>query len=307
MSSALARLVESARFQWFITAVIVLAGVLVGAETYAGFAARHETVLHVLDRGVIAIFVLEVVARMGAHGARPWRYFLDPWNVFDFTIVVGALLPFGSGAIAVLRLLRLLRVVRLVRALPRLRILVNALLASVPSMAYVTTLLALLFYVYAVAAVTLFGANDPIHFASLHLAMLSLFRVVTLEDWTDIMYINMYGCDGYGYGGNEALCTSPAAAPVLAALFFVSFVLLGTMIVLNLFVGVILSGIQDATMDAHDERVALLAGSEELHTELQDVERRLTELTQALVALQRRLPRTTLTAPPGAQGPAGEA
>ena len=147
----------------------------------------------------------------------------------------------------VLRLLRLLRVLKLVKALPKLQILVSALLKSIPSMGYVTLLLFLLFYVYAVSAVFLFGHNDPLHFGDLETAMLSLFRVVTLEDWTDIMYINMYGCDRYGYTAKSIVaCTNPEANPLLASLFFVSFVLIGTMIILNLFIGVIMTGMEEA-------------------------------------------------------------
>jgi voltage-gated sodium channel len=76
--------------------------------------------------------------------------------------------------------------------------------------------------------------------------VLSLFRVVTLEDWTDIMYIQMHGRAGYGYEGMETLCTASQARPLLGALFFVSFVLFGTMIVLNLFIGIIMAGMDEA-------------------------------------------------------------
>ena len=89
---------------------------------------------------------------------------------------------------------------KLVRALPKLQILVSALLKSLPSMGYVGLLLGLLFYIYSVAGVFLFGNNDPLHFDNIWIAMLSLFRVVTGEDWTDVMYIQMYGCEQYGLG-----------------------------------------------------------------------------------------------------------
>jgi voltage-gated sodium channel len=138
-------------------------------------------------------------------------------------------------------------VLKLVRALPKLQVLVGALLKSIPSMAYVTLLLILLFYVYAVAATFLFAANDPIHFRTLPISMLSLFRAVTLEDWTDIMYINMYGCDKYAYP--EGFCVAPEAYPLASPFLFVSLVLLGTMIVLNLFIGVIMNGMAAAQED----------------------------------------------------------
>ena len=233
-------------FTNFITAAILIAGIVVGIETYDGLSIGYHYILLTVDRIIISIFCFEIIVKILAEGKRPWRYFLDGWNVFDFIIVAAVFLPFGGGSMAVLRLLRLLRVLKLVKALPKLQLLVNALLKSIPSMGYVTLLLFLLFYIYAVAAVTFFGANDPVHFRDLQTAMLSLFRVVTLEDWTDIMYINMYGCDNYGYDNIQDLCQKPEASPLGAALFFVSFVLLGTMIILNLFVGVIMTGMDEA-------------------------------------------------------------
>jgi voltage-gated sodium channel len=248
------KIANAAWFQNFITIVILLAGVLVGIETYPSMIEQHHTVLHLGDQIVLWIFVAEIVIKMAAEGKQPWRYFLDPWNVFDFVIVAACFLPFEGNAVTVLRLLRLLRVLKLVKALPKLQILVGALLKSIPSMVYVSVLLFLLFYVYAVAAVFLFGENDPLHFQSLEIAMLSLFRVVTLEDWTDVMYINMYGCDRYGYDADSVvLCAAPKAQPLLSALFFVSFVLSGTMIILNLFIGVIMNGMAEAQAEADEQ------------------------------------------------------
>ena len=150
-------------------------------------------------------------------------------------------------------------------------------------MGYVSLLLLLLFYLFAVTGVFLFGENDPVHFRNLQLAMLTLFRVVTLEDWTDVMYIQMYGCEGYGYGGMEHLCTTSTAHPVFGAAFFVTFVLIGTMIVLNLFVGVIMTGMEEAQRE------------QELLRELEDrpstVQDDVTDLLKQTVQLQASLER----------------
>lgn len=237
---------ESKWFQNSITIVILIAGVLVGISTYHEFYERHHNILELLDKIILGIFIIEIVVKLIAEGNKPWRYFQDGWNVFDFVIVAAAFLPFGGGSVAILRLLRLLRVLKLVKALPKLQILVSALLKSIPSMAYVTILLLLLFYIYAVAGVLFFGENDPIHFSNLQTSMLSLFRVVTLEDWTDVMYINMYGCENYGYDGNMELCKNSLGNPMLSSAYFVSFVLIGTMIILNLFIGVIMNGMDEA-------------------------------------------------------------
>lgn len=273
------KVAEAKWFQNSITVAIIIAGVLVGIATYPEFSAKHEDLLELLNKIILWIFVAEVVVKIIAEGKKPWNYFKDGWNVFDFIIVAAAFMPFGGSSVAVLRLLRLLRVLKLVKALPKLQLLVNALLRSIPSMGYVSILLMLLFYIYAVAAVFFFGENDPIHFGNLQMSMLSLFRVVTLEDWTDVMYINMYGCANYGYDGNMELCTNSSSSPLGAAIFFVSFVLLGTMIILNLFIGVIMNG-----MDEAREEADMLSRQEEAKgNDLMDLETKLSEI-QLLVS-----------------------
>ncbi len=248
-----ARIVGSSIFKNFITSVIILTGIIAGVETDPEFSREHASILSWLNGIVLAIFTVEIALKMIAHGSRPWLFFKDPWNIFDFVIVVASLVPTDSGQfIVVFRLLRLLRVMRLVRALPALQILVTALLRSIPSMGYIALFLFLLFYVYGIAGVFLFSANDPIHFKDLPNALLSLFRVATLEDWTDVMYIQMKGCAGYEYyaGNNYShLCTKSQAYPIVSPIYFVTFVLMGTMVIMNLFIGVIMTGMEQA----HDE------------------------------------------------------
>ena len=248
------QIVASRLFNRFITCVILFAGILVGIETYEEVSTRYAEIFQILNKLILTIFCLEVVVRILKEENQPWNYFKDGWNIFDFLIVVSVFLPFGGSSLAVLRLLRLLRVLRLLKALPKLQLLVNALLRSIPSMGYVTILLLLLFYIYAVAGVTFFGQNDPIHFGDLQIALLSLFRVVTLEDWTDIMYINMYGCSNYGYLDATHMCANSNGSPLGSALFFVSFVLFGTMIILNLFIGVIMTGMEEAKQSLSEEK-----------------------------------------------------
>ncbi len=287
MVEALKNVRDAKWFQNFITFVIIAAGVLVGLETYPSFIEKYGEIAHFLDSLVLGIFVLEIVVKMGAEGSKPWRYFLDPWNIFDFLIVAVCFVP-GLGEYAmVLRLARLLRVLKLVTALPKLQLLVSALLKAIPSMFYVSILLFLLFYLYGVAAVFMFGANDPIHFGNLQTSLLSLFRAVTLEDWTDLMYIQMYGCENYGYGGNEALCTASKAQPILGSLFFVSFTLLGTMIVLNLFIGVIMNGMDEAAAEA--EEILETERREKNKTAKPTIEHELFDLMETVDVLNKKI------------------
>ena len=190
---------------------------------------------------------------------------------------------------AVLRLMRLLRVLKLVRAVPKLQLLVGALLRSIPSMGYVSILMFLLFYVYAVAAVIFWSENDPVHFADLQISLVSLFRAVTLEDWTDLMYIQMYGCDNYGYDGMKALCVKPSASPVGGAVFFISFVMVGTMIMLNLFIGVIMNGMDEARADQLEEerRANLAEGENTIHAVTLEIKQKMAEVNQLIAAVEK--------------------
>ncbi len=286
---------NSGWFNHFIMAVILMAGVVVGIQTYGDKVARYKELLWTIDQIILAIFLIEVIIKMTAEGRHPLRYFRDPWNVFDFTIVavcyVALLIPEVEGAyVAVFRLARVMRVFRIVRTIPKLRLLVNTLLKSIPSIGYIGILLSVIFYIYATMGVFLFKGNDPVHFGNLQLSLLSLFRVVTLEDWTDIMYINMYGCDhpiwGYGAAGG---CVNPTALGFWAAFYFVSFVLMGTMIVLNLFIGVIMNSMEEAKKEAREEADRLTAiGRETLQQELARISGDLEELQKRIDSISGR-------------------
>jgi voltage-gated sodium channel len=166
--------------------------------------------------------------KLAACGREPRRYFADSWNVFDFLIVALCFIPAAGPFAAVLRLSRVLRLLRLVGALPKLQLLVGALLKSLSAMGYVSLLLALMFYIYAVAGVHLFGAADPGDFGSLPAAPFTLFRIVTLDNWGD------------------AFERVASAAPVLVVtLYFVTFIVLGTMIILNLFIGIVMNSMAE--------------------------------------------------------------
>ena len=255
------KIAEANWFQGFIIFIILLAGVVVGIQTYEISGSLKESwkpTLHFLDLLILFIFTVEVVIKMLAEGKKPWNYFTDGWNIFDFAIVAVALYAIMPGVeinasfIAVLRLARIFRVFKLVTAIPKLQVLVGALIKSIPSMGYVGILLSILFYIYATMSVFFFGANDPLHFGTLENAMLSLFRIVTLEDWTDIMYIQMWGCNHeiWGYAGKLNCPPESKGFGWPAALYFVSFVLIGTMIVLNLFIGVIMNSMDEANAEA---------------------------------------------------------
>lgn len=272
-------LAQSPVFQRTVVLLIILAGLLTGLETYPAITERIGGMLSTLNGVVLGLFSLELIVRIAAYGRRPWRFFTDFWNIFDFVIVVLCLLPIGAEHAAAARLIRLLRVLRLFTAVPRLKIILAAMAHALPSIGYVGILLALLLYVYGVIGTTLFATNDPVHFGSLHASVLSLIRVVTLEDWTDLMYIQIYGSDVYGYTdasqklspAQEAAWT-PKAMPIAGVLYFVSFVLVGTIIVLNLFVGIVLTSLTDAQAAQARALLAEQAGHDPIDSRLQRLE-----------------------------------
>ncbi|MBL9136871.1 MAG: ion transporter [Verrucomicrobiales bacterium] len=277
MSRLLQRIAESKGFQRTILGVIVAAGILVGAETDPALVARYGGFMKVLDQVILWTFVVELLIKLGAHGRRWWRFFGDPWNVFDFTIVAVCFLPFQTQFAAVLRLARVLRVLRLVSAVPRLQILVDALLRSIPSMGYVALLLALHFYVYAVIGVSMMGTTAPEHFGNLWKAMLTLFQVVTLEGWADIMRSQL----GEGSGGRLGVVA-----------YFITFILLGTMIILNLLIGVIMNGMQEAQNESENasrDRHIKDGGAPSLLDEINLAERQLNDLRHQLNLVRTRL------------------
>ena len=283
------QVVESRWFQISVLAVIVIAAVIVGIETYPQIVDQHAGLLTALNRIVLWIFVVEAAMKMIRHGRHWYRYFFDPWNVFDFIIVAVCFLPVDASYAAVLRLARIMRALRLMTAMPQLQLIVGALIKSIPSMVYVGILLALNFYVYAVMGVFLFGENDPIHFRDLPTAMLSLFRVVTLEDWTDVMYIQMYGSHVYAYDNTTGIEPVSKAMPIIGAAYFVSFVMFGTMIMLNLFIGVILNSMEQAKDEQERESLKerMAAGERgSLADEVERIQHKLEDLNEHLQKLK---------------------
>lgn len=278
MTAPCQRLIATAAFQRLVVAVIIASGVLVGLETNPTIAARFGPWLRVADNIVLGVFLVELALRLGAHGSRPWKFFRDGWNTFDLVVVVLCLLPASGPFAAVLRLARVLRLLRLVSALPKLQLLVGALLRSLGAMGYVALLLALISYIYAVAGVHLFGAQDPAHFGSLGPAFHSLLRVITLDNWSEIFHAAL------------------GPAPVAAVLYFISFILLGTMIMLNLFIGIIMNSMSTQHTEMENDRSGKAINAPARETVLEELsilDRQIEALREQTARLRQRLHGTT--------------
>lgn len=239
----LVRLVESPRFKGMITSLIVLSAILLGVETIDALPEFWVRVIQIANRTIVWIFVVELVLRIAAHRL---AFFRGGWNLFDFIVVALTFAP-SQGPLQVLRALRIMRVSRLLSSVPSLRSVVEGLLRAVPGLGSVTLLLTLILYIGAVMATHLFQDISPERFGSIGLSLLTLFQVLTLENWPDVM---------------EPL----EAAMPYAWVYFVVFILLTSFMMLNLFVGVLVNGIQ-SNID-NDTGAGLDANRQQIHAVL---------------------------------------
>ncbi|MFF3437492.1 ion transporter [Streptosporangium sp. NPDC002721] len=215
-------LLETHRFQQFIVAVIVVNAATLGLETSVTVVERYGTLLTAVDHLALYIFVAELAAKLYAYG---WRFFRNPWNLFDAAIVTISLLP-TAGGLSVLRALRILRALRLISVVPSLRRVVTALLTAMPGMSSIVLLLALVLYVTAVMGTKLYHVTAPEYFGDLPTSLFTLFQMMTGDAWSDIT--------------REVMAHHPSAW-----VFFVVFMLVCTFVVLNLFIAVVVSAMEE--------------------------------------------------------------
>jgi voltage-gated sodium channel len=253
------RVATSPRFQHAILALIVANAVLVGVETDPGLMARHGPLFHALNALVQVVFVLEIAIRLLAFWPRLHRFFRDGWNLFDFAVVALSLLPAVGAFATVARLARLFRALRLVSALPELRLIVSTLVRSIRSMGHVLLLLALVLYVYAVLGVNLFRGVDPGRWGSLPRAGLTLFEMLTLEEWVDVQRASF-------------------AATPWAWLFYVSYVVIAVFVVVNLFIAIVINNLEAAKLE---ERAESDSEAGAIATRLGEIRERLSEIEAA--------------------------
>jgi len=216
-------IITDPRTERFIMALIIFNAVTLGLEISQSVMAEWGEALHLIDRVILAIFVLEIAGRIILQRG---AFFRDGWNVFDF-LVVGISLAPATDAFTVLRALRVLRLLRLVTAVPSLRRVVGGLIGALPGMGSIVLLIGLVYYVCAVMAVNLFGADFPNLFGSLGSSLFTLFAVMTLEGWVDGVVKPVM--EKYPY----------------AWLFFIPFIIATTFTVLNLFIGIIVNAMQE--------------------------------------------------------------
>ncbi len=257
----LARLVDSERFHIFIGAVIVANAIVLGLETYAGIMDSYGSTLVFLNSAFYAVFLVELVIRIASYGTKPWNFFRSGWNIFDFIVIGGALIPAVREQATVLRLLRLARIVRLMRFLPDARVLILTITKATPSVLSMAVLTMLLLFIYGIVGWTLFGEAMPDQWGNVGTAMLTLFVLLTLENFPTYL--------------QEASAISP-----WATVFFLSYVLLAAFIIVNLLIGVVISSMERAREEeaaaarkhGQDRKAAMLDRISEIREALEELE-----------------------------------
>ena len=274
---ACTRIVESSWFQGAVLVAILANAALLGLETYDTLEDDYGGLFDALNDLFLAAFTVEIAIRILAYGRRPQRYFGSGWNIFDFAVVALAYLPFVRQSVTLLRVARTLRVARLLTVVPGLRVVLGGLWRSIAPLASVAMLTFFLLYLYGMLGWLLFGDHDPARFGNIGRALLTLFQLLTLEGW------------------NEVLETEQQYSQ-WSWIYFVSFILVGSFLVLNMVIAIVLNSVEEARADeARSRRMARaesagLGGQDGLgHPAV--IEERLRELRDALAGLEAELAR----------------
>jgi len=264
----LKEIVESNTFNYAVLGVIIFSAILVGISLDIPQSSEYYFMLNILENIILLLFCIELFIRIFAE-EKPLRFFKDPWNLFDFIIVAICFIPFQSKAIYVLRLVRVLRTFRLFRAFPNLKPVVQGLLNSISSVFFVAMLLAVLLYIYAVIGVSLFSTVDPTNFGNLWRGLFTLFQILTLENWNTIML--------------PANSIYPIGGPI----YFISFIIIGTMTIMNLFLGIIVGNMGKA-MDKLNSPESMKEYLEEDAEREQIIEKRLKTIEQKIDKIAKK-------------------
>jgi voltage-gated sodium channel len=257
------QIADSTRFQGFIFAVIVVNAIALGLGTYDAIDEDAGTLLTIVSEVCVGIFVIELAIRITAYGRRPQDFFRDGWNVFDFVVITAAFVPGVRESTTLLRLARLLRVVRIVTVLPEFRVIVRGMARSLPPIGSLALLGVLLMYVYGMVGWILFHEGDPENWGNLGDSMLTLFVMMTLENWPQIM---------------------DAAQEIhsWSWIYFVSYILLASFLLFNILIAVVLTSMEAAR--AEEERLART-----LRRELREAEETIRDEREELVEAMRSL------------------
>lgn len=243
-------------FETFVISVIIFSALVIGVKTY-DIPPTLTKVVNVLDWLITAIFLVEISIRfIGDQNKR--RFFTKGWNVFDTLIVLVSIIPIDNSELAIIgRLVRIFRVLRMVSIIPELRMLLNSLLKAMPKLGYVSLMMFIIFYIYAAVGSTFFAKINPKLWGDIAISLLTLFRVMTFEDWTDVMY--------------ETQAVYP-----FSWVFYITFIFFTAFAFLNMVIGIVVSVMEE------ESKLETEAQVEQNHDELLLIRQELAELKQLL-------------------------
>jgi voltage-gated sodium channel len=237
-------------FEFFIMGVIIISAIMVGVKTYELSPLLVNTFTF-LDWMITLIFLFEITIRFLAMEKR-LDFFKDTWNIFDTLIVTISLIPLeDSEMVLVARLVRVFRVLRMISIIPELRILMNSFFKALPRLGYVMALMFIIFYIYAAFGSLFFEKINPVLWGDIAISLLTLFRVMTFEGWTDILY--------------EVMAVYP-----WGWLYFITFIFLTTFAFLNMVIGIMVNVLEEEHINETElnDRVVTL---KDLHGEIQEL------------------------------------
>lgn len=245
-------------FEFFVIAIIIFSALVIGAKTY-DISPGTLWLVHMLDWLITFFFLTEIIIRfLGEEHKR--NFFKHGWNIFDTLIVVTSLIPVEDSELAIIgRLIRIFRVLRMVSIIPELKMLLNSFLKALPQLGYIVALMFIIFYIYAAIGSTFFASINPVLWDDIAISMLTLFRVMTFEDWTDVMY--------------ETMAVYP-----LSWIYYLSFIFFTAFAFLNMVIGVVVNVLNEEHENLRKEEEQ---GNEQVT--LEELDKKIDELKELIL------------------------
>lgn len=238
-------------FEFSVIFIIIFSALVVGVKTYP-VSPAISSVVYILDWFITLFFVTEISIRFLAEENKR-NFFKSAWNIFDTLIVTVSLIPIEDSELAIIgRLIRIFRVLRMVSIIPELRMLLNSLMRALPQLGYILLMMFIIFYIYAAIGSTFFEQINPTLWGDISISMLTLFRVMTFEDWTDVMY--------------ESMTVYP-----LSWIYYLSFIFFTAFAFLNMIIGIVVNVLNDEHERMKEEEQANALTLEDLDKKLDDL------------------------------------
>lgn len=257
LQNAFFKLRSNKAFELFVVAIIIFSALVIGIKTY-DIPPNILQAIAILDWAITLFFLVEITIRFVGEPEKK-RFFTKAWNIFDTLIVVMSLVPIEDSEMALIgRLIRIFRVLRMVSIIPELRMLLNSLLKALPQLGYVMLMMFIIFYIYAAVGSTFFATINPDLWGDIAVSLLTLFRVMTFEDWTDVMY--------------ETMAEYP-----FSWVFYLSFIFFTAFAFLNMVIGIVVN-----VMEEEHQQIAEAEAKAAGEPTLREIQEQINELKELL-------------------------